>query len=66
MLANDIAGRLYSKAEHNRLWQAAIDRPRGSIEYKHQSTSAVLNGLGEDWIPGYKPAFNFQPRSSMR
>jgi hypothetical protein len=20
----------------------------------------VLKGLGEDWIPGYKPAFNFQ------
>lgn len=60
MLADDIAGRLYSKAEHNRLLQAAIDRPRGSIEYKHQNISAVLKGLGEDWIPGYKPAFNFQ------
>lgn len=37
-----------------------IGRPRGSIEYKHQNISAVLKGLGEDWIPGYKPAFNFQ------
>lgn len=60
MLADDIAGKPYSKAEHNRLLQAAIDRPRGSIEYKHQNISAVLKGLGEDWIPGYKPAFNFQ------
>ncbi|PCD02420.1 hypothetical protein COC42_13425 [Sphingomonas spermidinifaciens] len=60
MLANDIAGRPYSKAEHNRVLQAVIDRPRGSIEYKHQNISAVLKGLGEDWIPGYKPAFNFQ------
>lgn len=60
MLADDIAGRPYSKAEHNRLLQAVIDRPRGSIEYKHQNISAVLKGLGEDWIPGYKPAFNFQ------
>lgn len=60
MLANDIAGQLYSKAEHNRLLQAAINRPRGSIEYKHQNISAVLKGLGEDWILGYKPAFNFQ------
>lgn len=60
MLANDIAGRSYSKAEHNRVLQAVIDRPRGSIEYKHQNISAVLKGLGEDWIPGYKPAFNFQ------
>ncbi|WP_245968299.1 DUF3883 domain-containing protein [Hephaestia caeni] len=40
--------------------QAVIERPRGSIEYKHQNISAVLKGLGEDWIPGYKPAFNFQ------
>jgi len=60
MLADDIVGRPYSKAEHNRLLQAMIGRPRGSIEYKHQNISAVLKGLGEDWIPGYKPAFNFQ------
>ncbi len=37
MLADDIAGRPYSKAEHNRLLQAVISRPRGSIEYKHQT-----------------------------
>lgn len=60
MLAADEAGRPYSKAEHNRHLQPLIDRPRGSIEYKHQNISAVLKGLGEDWIPGYKPAFNFQ------
>lgn len=60
MLADDIVGRHYSKAEHNRRLQAAINRPRGSIEYKHQNISAVLKGLGEDWLPGYKPAFNFQ------
>lgn len=60
MLADDIAGRPYNKAERNRLLQAVIDRPRGSIEYKHQNISAVLKGLGEDWITGYKPAFNFQ------
>ena len=60
MLAADIVGRSYSKAEHNRRLQASIGRPRGSIEYKHQNISAVLKGLGEDWIQGYKPAFNFQ------
>ena len=60
MLADDIAGRAYSKAEHNRFLQGVIDRLRGSIEYKHQNISAVLKGLGEDWMPGYKPAFNFQ------
>jgi hypothetical protein len=40
--------------------QAKTGRPRGSIEYTHQNVSAVLKALGEDWIPGYKPAFNFQ------
>lgn len=60
MLAADIVGRGYSKAEHNRRLQAIIGRPRSSIEYKHQNISAVLKGLGEDWISGYKPAFNFQ------
>lgn len=60
MLADDEAGRPYSKAEHNRRLQALIGRPRGSIEYKHQNISAVLKGLGESWIRGYKPAFNFQ------
>ena len=60
MLADDFAGRPYNKAEHNRNLQAQIGRSRTSIEYKHQNISAVLKGLGEDWIPGYKPAFNFQ------
>ena len=60
MLADDIAGRPYNKVEHNRDLQTRIDRNRSSIEFKHQNISAVLKGLGEDWIPGYKPAFNFQ------
>lgn len=60
MLADDVAGRPYSKAEHNRQLQTRIDRSRTSIEFKHQNISAVLRGLGEDWISGYKPAFNFQ------
>ena len=60
MLAKDISGQAYSKAEHNRGLQQRIGRPRGSIEYKHQNISAVLKGLGEVWLDGYKPAFNFQ------
>lgn len=60
MLAHDIAKRPYSKAEHNRRLQPVIGRPRGSIEFKHRNISAALKGLGEDWIPGYKPAVNFQ------
>lgn len=60
MLADDLVGRSYSKAERNLRLQARIDRSRKSIEFKHQNISAVLKGLGEDWIPGYKPAFHFQ------
>ena len=60
MVAEDVARRPYSKAQHNRVLQTVIDRPRGSIEYKHRNISAVLKGFGEDWIPGYKPAFNIQ------
>lgn len=61
MLADDSAGRPYSKAEHRRaLLPLLNDRSEGSVEFKHRNISAVLKGLGEDWIPGYKPAFNFQ------
>ena len=61
MLANDIARRPYNKAQHRRgLVSLLRNRSEGSIEFKHQNISAVLKGLGEDWIPGYKPAFNFQ------
>ena len=60
MLADDIARRPYNKAQHNRKLQNVIERPRGSIEFKHRNISAVLKGLGRDWIAGYKPAFNIQ------
>lgn len=61
MLADDVSGRPYNKAEHRRgLMPLLNDRSEGSVEFKHQNISAVLKGLGEDWIPGYKPAFNFQ------
>lgn len=60
MLTEDLAGHRYNKAAHNRALQERIGRSKGSIEFKHQNISAVLKGLGETWIYGYKPAFNFQ------
>ena len=60
MLVRDLAGDPYNKAEHRRRLCAQIGRTEGSVEYKHQNISAVLKCLGEDWISGYKPAFNFQ------
>ncbi len=60
MLIADLAGRPYNKKEHNRQLQNRVHRSPGSIEYKHRNISAVLKGLGESWISGYRPAFNFQ------
>lgn len=60
MLSDDSVGSPYNKAEHNRQLQRRIERSRPSIEFKHRNISAVLQGLGEDWIPGYKPAVNVQ------
>lgn len=60
MLADELADRSFNKAERNRTLQKLILRGRGSIEFKHQNISAVMLGLGQPWIEGYKPASNFQ------
>ena len=39
---------------------AKIGRTRGSVEYKHENISAVLNELGLPWLPGYVPHSNYQ------
>lgn len=60
MLSAELERRPYSKAEARRSLQSIIDRTDGSIEYKHQNISAVLEELGWPQISGYKPARNFQ------
>lgn len=61
MLDKELRGEAYSKADHNRqLQQLLSDRPRGSIERKHQNISAVLLELGYPYIDGYKPLRNYQ------
>lgn len=61
MLTDELRHQSYSKAEHNRALQILLpQRGRGSIEFKHQNVSAVLLGLGQPWITGYKPASRFQ------
>lgn len=60
MLVHDLNGVKYNKAAHNRALHQIIGRSRGAIEFKHQNISAVLLGLGQPWIIGYKPASNFQ------
>ena len=60
MLDADLAGRPYVKAEHRRALMADIGRTKGSVEFKHQNISAALDAIGLPWIPGYKPAVNYQ------
>jgi len=61
MLASELAGEAYSKADHNRRLRPLLDgRSRSSVEFKHQNISAVLASLRLPYIEGYKPARNFQ------
>jgi len=60
MLNDEVAGVPFSKAGHNRLLRSKIDRSEGSIEFKHQNISAVLQRLGLPRIRGYLPAVNYQ------
>jgi hypothetical protein len=61
MLKLDVLGHDYSKTEFRRRLQPKLNgRSEGAIEFKHQNISAVLKILGEAWIVGYKPAYNFQ------
>lgn len=60
MVSAELAGQPFYKAERNRALQQLIPRSRGSIEFKHQNICAVMLGLGQPWIEGYKPAANFQ------
>jgi hypothetical protein len=60
MLEADLSGQPYIKSRHNAAMVAEIGRSRGSVEFKHQNISAVLDELGMPWIPGYKPRRNYQ------
>src|SRR4029077_5355412 len=61
MLALELRGEPFQKAEHNRnLARVLNSRTRGSIERKHQNISAGLIGLGYPYIDGYKPLPNYQ------
>lgn len=60
ILAEELESLPRTKAEHNRALQQRLGRSKGSISFKYQNISAILKCLGEDWIFGYKPAFNFQ------
>lgn len=61
MLALELRGQDYNKAERNRDLQKLLPaRSRGSIEFKHQNISAVMIEMGYPYVEGYKPRVNFQ------
>ncbi len=62
MLVADLAKLPYVKAQHRRTLLKKLKniRSEGSIEFKHQNISAVMLGLGQPRIDGYKPASQFQ------
>ena len=61
MLAREVRGEQFNKAQHNRALQARLDgRSKGAVEFKHQNISAVLIAEGFPYIDGYKPRRNLQ------
>jgi hypothetical protein len=60
MLGDDLAGRPYVKSYHNAAMVAQTGRSRGSVEFKYQNISVVLERMGLPWIFGFKPARNYQ------
>ncbi|WP_428644187.1 DUF3883 domain-containing protein [Roseibium sp.] len=60
MLSDELSGRSYNKAAHNRLLQGQTRRSRGSIEFKLCNVSAAAKAFGLPIIRGYQPRFKFQ------
>lgn len=61
MLAMELRGEPFNKAEHNRNLCALLhSRTRGAVEKKHQNISAVMLALGFPYIAGYKPLSRYQ------
>jgi hypothetical protein len=61
MLALELRGQPFNKAEHNRQLQQMLNgRSHGSIERKHQNISAILIESGYPYVAGYKPLGNYQ------
>jgi hypothetical protein len=61
MLIDELSSKSYSKAEHRRrILPLLKNRSEGSIEFKHQNISAILIRLGQPYIKGYLPRYNYQ------
>ncbi len=55
MLGEELAGRRFVKAHHNKRLMDEIGRSQRSIEYKHMNVAAVPSELGMPTIRGFRP-----------
>jgi hypothetical protein len=61
ILGAELLGDRRNKAAQARALVSLLnDRTQQSVEFKRRNISAVLLGLGQPWIEGYKPASRFQ------
>jgi hypothetical protein len=61
MLTDELRGIPLNKAAHRRILLPLLqNRSEGSIEFKHQNISAILIRLGQPYIKGYLPRYNYQ------
>lgn len=60
MLADELAGRPFVKAERRRALESRIGRGKASVEWKHMNVSHALELVGLPTIEGYKAAPNIQ------
>lgn len=61
MLEKELKGIPYNKSQHRKMLSPLLNgRSEGSIEFKHQNISAALIHLGQLYIKGYKPRWNYQ------
>lgn len=61
MLQKEQAGVPYNKTEtRGRILPLLKNRSNGSVEFKNRNISAVLARMGQPYIPGYLPAYNYQ------
>ncbi|GBD47035.1 HNH endonuclease [Methylopila sp. Yamaguchi] len=68
MVLLELAGTPYSKSEHRRRLLAGplAGRSSGSVEYRMQNISYVMDLLGRPRISGYKPAGDVGPANEAR
>ena len=67
MFIDELQGIPFNKAKHNReLVPKLNNRSKGAIEFKHANISAALAELGQPYIIGYQPRFNFQRKTIFK